>query len=210
MNPTIESIPLHPSQKRQAAETLAQAFRDDPIYTYVFPTIKERLPHTARMAEALITCSLRYGRVDTTPELTGVACWLRPGQTEMNLRRSLRTGFALQRAVIAFPKEARDRMLGMVGYMDKVHEQAMAKPHWYLWMIGVKPDIQGQGIGSRLLKPVLDQADADSKPCYLETETESNVAFYEKRGFTVATAEDVPNHNLKLWTMIREPHSKLP
>jgi len=205
MNPAIKIISLAPSKKELAVETLAQAFQDDPIYTYVFPTIEERLLYTARLAEAMVICCLRYGRVDTTVEVAGVACWLSPGQAEMNLWRSLRTGFALPRAVIAFPKEARERMLGMVEHMDKVHKQTMDRPHWYLWMIGVKPGSQGQGLGSSLLRPVLNQADAESTPCYLETETESNVAFYEKRGFAIATTENVPGHDLKLWTMIREP-----
>jgi len=72
-------------------------------------------------------------------------------------------------------------------------------------MIGVKPESRGLGIGSRLLQPVLEKADAAYLPCYLETETESNVAFCEKRGFAVATAQSVPGHDLKLWTMIRQP-----
>jgi ribosomal protein S18 acetylase RimI-like enzyme len=205
MNAPAEPVLLEPSQKGQAAETLAQAFRNDPMYAYVFPEIADRLRYTRRMAEALITCSLRYGQVYTTPALTGVACWLQPGQTEMNLWRSLRTGFALERAVIAFPKEARERMLGIVGHMDKLRKQAMQRPYWYLWIIGVRPDSQGQGIGSSLLRPVLRQADASSLPCYLETETESNVAFYDKRGFTVAAAQQVAGQGLRLWTMIREP-----
>ncbi len=198
-------IPLDPAAKRRAAETLAQAFRDDPVYTFVFPAIDDRLRYTARLAEALITSSLRYGEVYTTPDLTGVACWLRPGQTEFSFWQALRTGFPLQRAVMAFPKEARERMLSLVDYIDKLRRRTMQGPFWYLTIIGVSPTSQGKGVGSALLQPVLQQADAAATPCYLETETESNVAFYEKRGFAVVTAEELPGHPLKLWTMVRQP-----
>jgi len=90
--------------------------------------------------------------------------------------------------------------------MDKIHKQIMDdKPHWYLWVLGVAPDSQGKGIGSRLIQPVLDCSDKEQISCYLETETERNVAFYEKRGFEVVSEGEVPGYDLKLWSLLREP-----
>jgi len=42
-------------------------------------------------------------------------------------------------------------------------------------------------------------------PCYLETETERNVAFYAKLGFEVLNRLDFPGTPVHLWTMRRDP-----
>jgi ribosomal protein S18 acetylase RimI-like enzyme len=73
--------------------------------------------------------------------------------------------------------------------------------HWYLWVLGVQPDRQGQGFGGQLMAPILSQADRDGLPCYLETESERNVAFYRKHGFEVAHEGDIPGYGLRLWMM---------
>ncbi|MFH7028088.1 MAG: GNAT family N-acetyltransferase [Heteroscytonema crispum UTEX LB 1556] len=44
--------------------------------------------------------------------------------------------------------------------IEECHQQNMPQPHWYLSALGVAPSQQGQGIGSLLLQPVLQQADA--------------------------------------------------
>lgn len=55
----------------------------------------------------------------------------------------------------------------------------------YLWFIGVEPECQGQGEGSKLLKSVLDLAEDKKLPVCLETSTESNFKWYENFGFSL-------------------------
>ena len=43
--------------------------------------------------------------------------------------------------------------------------------HWYLMILGVVPADQGRGIGGALMQPVLEEADREGVPCYLETMT---------------------------------------
>jgi hypothetical protein len=50
------------------------------------------------------------------------------------------------------------------------------------------------------------EADAAGIPCYLETGTASNVAFYTKRGFRVIGQADV--HGSTLYGMVRPPQSQ--
>ena len=106
---------------------------------------------------------------------------------------------------MGFPPDARRRAMGVFDYTERLHQRAMPGPHWYLMALGVAPASQGQGIGSSLIQPVLAQADAAGLPCYLETETKRNVAFYQKHGFEALTAEKPPRHDLMLWTMARQP-----
>ena len=51
-------------------------------------------------------------------------------------------------------------------------------------------------IGAKLGKKV---------PLYLETETENNVAMYEKYGFKVVKKTTLPIINLPMWEMVRAP-----
>lgn len=201
---TLTVIRLSSEQKNRAAEMLAQAFRDDPLYSHIFPDVVQRTKSMRSLWRAVLTVTLRYGAVYTTSELHGVACWMRPGRPELGLWQILRTGFALQRAVARFPADARSRFLDIIGYVDRMHSQVMPQPHWYLWVLGVAPEHQGRGVGGQLLQPILAQADRDRLPCYLETESERNVAFYRQHGFKVIPA-DTPPQGVRLWLMARQP-----
>ena len=201
----VEVIPLQRSQVHRAGDILARAFQDDPLYAYILPDDQERHAHLPALFTALVKYTLVYGECTTTRALGGAACWLRPGNTDVTFWRILRTGFGLQTSVARISPQDRKRFLALMGYADDVHKRLMGRPHWYLWALGVHPDQQGQGIGSALLKPILDRADEEGLPCYLETQTEPNARFYEKRGFSVIESGDVPSHGVTFWTMVREP-----
>lgn len=60
---------------------------------------------------------------------------------------------------------------------------APVEPHWNLQVLGIRTQAQRQGLGSRLLQPVLSRADRDGVLCYLETADPANLAYYERFGF---------------------------
>ena len=74
---------------------------------------------------------------------------------------------------------------------------------WYINVIAVVPEAQAQGIGAALMGVVFDIADAAGLPCYLETETEANVAYYQRHGFDVRTEWDVAGDGPHMWGMLR-------
>jgi len=55
----------------------------------------------------------------------------------------------------------------------------------YLWLLGVAPDHQGEGLSSKLLNPKLAEADRLKLPVYLETTNPQNNPIYEHKGFEV-------------------------
>jgi ribosomal protein S18 acetylase RimI-like enzyme len=192
-------------QKTQATTSLALAFQHDPAYSYILSDESTRHRYLAALFGAVIGYSLKLGEVYTTAKVQGAACWLPPGRTQVTLWGLIRTGFGLQRAVAQFPADARKGFLEMLSYLEETHKRLMTAPHWYLWALGVHPDHQGRGIGGALLQPVLAQADQEGVPCYLETQTEANVSFYEKRGFRVVQTGNVEGHGVQLWMMARDP-----
>ena len=56
-------------------------------------------------------------------------------------------------------------------------------PHLYLDQLAVAAPHRRRGIGERLLRAVLADADRDRLPTFLETMTAANVAYYERFGF---------------------------
>jgi GNAT superfamily N-acetyltransferase len=70
--------------------------------------------------------------------------------------------------------------------------------------VGVPPEAQGQGRGSRLLAPVLDRCDEDGVPAYLEASTADNARLYERLGFeSREEVEALPG--VRVRPMWREP-----
>ncbi len=64
-------------------------------------------------------------------------------------------------------------------------------PMYYLWFIGVDPESQGTGIGSRLMNEVIEDSRAQSRPIFLETSTERNLPWYKKFGFDIYSDLDL-------------------
>ena len=79
------------------------------------------------------------------------------------------------------------------------------QPHWYLATLGTAVEQQGKGVGSALMRPVLEHCDAEGIPCYLESSKERNVPFYRRHGFEVVEEVPLPGDGPMLWTMWREP-----
>jgi ribosomal protein S18 acetylase RimI-like enzyme len=85
-----------------------------------------------------------------------------------------------------------------------MEEQHPAEPHWYLFFLGTRPERRSRGLGSALLRPVLDACDAQGLPAYLEATSERSAALYVRHGFEV-TGEIALPHGPSLWPMWREP-----
>lgn len=197
----IMAMRLAATQVDRAAAVLARAFRDDPIQRYVVSDDTRRAHLLPWIFGAAVRYCLPYGEVYTTPELGGVACWLPPGSGTTDTWGMLRSGKIL--APFRLGPAAFVRFMGLASYMTAERERVMPAPHWYLLAIGVEPARQGEGIGGELLGPVLARADASGLPCYLETQTERNVKFYENHGFMVASTGEACG--LHMWTMLRAP-----
>jgi ribosomal protein S18 acetylase RimI-like enzyme len=121
------------------------------------------------------------------------------------MRDTVLSRFAMPRAVAGFTRAERSRLLATLRQFDGRRATLVPEPHWYLEAIGVEPALQGQGVGTTLVRTVLDEADAAGTPAYLETETEPNVAFYESLGFEVAERHVATSVGVPVWLMVRQP-----
>lgn len=97
------------------------------------------------------------------------------------------------------------RLLQLREVMDKHHP--LDRPHEYLWFLGVTPEAQGHGVGSRLLKSHLDHLDAIGRPAFLETATEPNLRLYGRHGFQVIAEYRPGGDGPVNWAMWRDPQA---
>ena len=74
-------------------------------------------------------------------------------------------------------------------------------------VIGVEPDQRSRGLGSALVRMGITRADSDGTPIYVETNTDSNVGFYERHGFEVVEKTTVVGVGLPMWLMARRPET---
>ena len=88
-------------------------------------------------------------------------------------------------------------------YCMKLKKKYTDHKSWYMFDIVVRREMQKQGIGHRLMEPVLDALDKDGQDIYLETHNPDNVAFYEQFGFEVVEVGTVPGSDLDHYCMLR-------
>jgi GNAT superfamily N-acetyltransferase len=89
-------------------------------------------------------------------------------------------------------------------YDAAVHAAQEPGAFWYLGILATHPSRQGEGLASAVMAPAFERADADALPCCLETSTQQNRAFYERRGFTHAVEVDLPDAPTTWW-LTRRP-----
>jgi ribosomal protein S18 acetylase RimI-like enzyme len=191
------------AERPKAVETLVRAFQDDILKRTLAPELKNREPFTRWIYNGVVRYCSRYGLIQATDRVEGVACWLPPGKTTLSLWGMYTSWNMIPGPFVVAGRAVIDRFYRMQDVVDREHKRLVPRPHWYLWALAVRPENQGQGLGGQLLRPILEQADAGEMPVYLETQTEQNVRFYTRRGFDVIHFAEI--EGLRLWFMVREP-----
>ena len=182
------------------SKAMARAFYDDPVVgDWCFADASKRTRRLERFFELFLhRVYLTHDECHTTDELVGGAFWLPPGTWEIGAFEELR----LIARMATFTRGATPRILQALSTIEAKHPH---EPHYYLQFAGVEPERQGQGIGSQLLRPVLERCDRDGVPAYLEATCERNVALYERHGFALVEKISLPGGGPPLWRMWREP-----
>ncbi len=138
----------------------------------------------------------------TTDDQAGAALWLPPGRKGSTALESLRLMPALGRLAgwgrLRAVSEA-------VTTLERRRHHHCPQPHFYLSALGVEPARQGQGIGTALMRPVLDRCDAQAIPAYLETAGARNMPLYERSGFKVVEELTLSRAAIRGWLMLRRP-----
>jgi len=155
--------------------------------------------------ERTVESGLAIGRVDVCgdPPL-GVAVWLRrPALGEPEPPRPPRPSL---RDVL--PAEVIEALARFEAAMQRLRAIARPDRHVYLDEIGVLVAHRRQGIATALMEAGHRWADDLGLPIALDTDTDENVAFYERRGYEVMARERLPDTDRDLVAMRRRRPEK--
>ena len=179
----------------------ARAFYDDPLQAWAVPDASRRLELLQAMFE-LITrvISIPLGESYVDVGLGTAAFWVPPGRWGEPVAPEARDALRVLDGQLSSEITHRFAVANEV-----MHAAHPTEPHWYLQGLGTDPGVQRTGLGSAVLQPVLQRADATGVPCYLESTKATNVAFYERHGFSVLSTLDIAEEGPTLWAMWREP-----
>ncbi|MCU0552398.1 MAG: GNAT family N-acetyltransferase [Leptolyngbya sp. Prado105] len=199
----MDIVKLRSSEFDQASDQLAAAFSQDPLIGHFLCDDKAAV--LKQMSLALLNFAQPYDCTYTTAGGSkGVAVWLPPETSQFNLSQLWRV---VTSGLLTVPFYLRwDRILDFASFIGteiRLHNKTTPEPHWYLSMLGVSPECQGQGIGGKLLQPVLQEADRAKMPCYLETSTTGAVRFYQRQGFEIVHQGTFAG--CEYWAMKRNP-----
>ena len=182
-----------------AAQTLADAFFDDPMTVYLIPDERRRkraLPHyfasVLRLSRAsgVIETATRDGRVEAA------IVSMPPGTYPLPLLPQFREF----RTLLACGFTAAVRNFRDLPPIENAHPH---EPFWYVMYLGVDPAAQRSGLGGALLARTLARADAQSVPAYLVTMKRDNLAYYARFGFEVRDQLRMGKRGPDTWTLLR-------
>ena len=188
------------------AQVLARAFQADPGTMLVEPDDERRRQVFHPFFRTFLAASIADGADIVVPadRVNGVASWFGPhahGPSDGSM-----VAHGLLDVLAGFGDEATARLGPMTAELERQHAELMTEPHLRLEFFGVEPDAQGRGIGVALAEHGHRRADELGLPCYLETMTERNVGFYERRGYGVIETFTVGD-GVRVYAMRRDPRS---
>ena len=182
----------------EVLDVVSRGMRDNPQHVAAFGEDPEtrRRRFRALMAAAFSASDFSHALVARREDgvIVGVCGMLPPG----NCRPDLRQGLRLLPALLSIGPRAAGRLVRWMGAWQR-HDPK--ERHWHLGPLAVDAHLQGEGVGSRMMRVFCARMDAAGEDAYLETDKPINVRFYERFGFEVVGEEDVlsvPN-----WFMLR-------
>ena len=177
--------------RRALSAVLARAFHEDPVARFAYPRPAQRPKLLRRYARGRLRTLLPEELVFCDAAPHGAALWAPPDRWRVEPAELLRNGLFRRLPLMALGGAA----------VERAHP---SQPHYYLSMLGVEPAAQGRGLGSRLLRPMLDRMDGEGVPGYLESSSPRNIDFYARHGFRVTGEVKLPRGPV-LWLMWRDP-----
>jgi ribosomal protein S18 acetylase RimI-like enzyme len=181
------------------AAQLAKTFWDDPVTSHIFKKDDRREKGLrAYFGTQMRADYLPFGGCYVADGYKGAAVWAPAGKPLLTGAKGVLTMLP----VLPYVATNLVTTLRILNLIERHHPH---EPHWYLASLGTAVDVQGQGIGTALMQPVLEHCDGEGLPCYLESSKERNVPFYRRHGFEVVQELSLPGNGPPIWTMWRDP-----
>lgn len=185
----LEIGALDASEIEEALGVVVRGMRDNPLHVAVFgenPEVRARRIHRLLGGAFAVLGLHRHALAARSGDgrIVGVVGVQPPGECRPSIAQQLRL---LPRMLSTGPR-ATGRAASWMGVWAKRDPDG---PHWHVGPVAVDANLQGIGVGSRLMRVFSARMDAARGDAYLETDKPENVRFYERFGFEVIGEEEV-------------------
>ncbi|MCL6282123.1 GNAT family N-acetyltransferase [Ruegeria sp. 2012CJ41-6] len=169
--------PLRRGEHKLIGAIIGESFTGDPVNEFLLGPQPAITAFNVYVARELY---LKHGFGHVAEDHSAGTMWLPPGVSKhIAFHKMLPTLAALLRH--SGPR----RLIRALPADDEFARHRPKEPHFYLYAIGTTLAGRGKGMGGKLLKAGLEQADKAGLPAYLESSKEENIGFYRNYGFEV-------------------------
>jgi GNAT superfamily N-acetyltransferase len=163
--------------KTRIIEILCQSFQNDPQINYILGSNGNKNKKLLRLMAYSFEFGLANGKVEISEDKNSVAIWKSSNSKKMTINlfyesilffftfgwSGIKRISAMEKKIAAF-------------YPDKTIFN-------YLWILGTNPNEQGKGYGTAILSKAINNFEQNKVPIYLETSTDSNLKYYQRKRF---------------------------
>lgn len=160
-------------------DILSDSFDENQSVNYIITQDQHRKVRIRALMNYSFEICYRFGAVYLSSDRAACALVLYPDQKKFSLATTcldlklVFNAIGLTRAAKAMSRES------------AIKSNYPQEPIYYLWFLGVLGANQHAGIGTQLLKEVIQDSQMQKRPVYLETSTLNNILWYQKKGFEV-------------------------
>lgn len=184
-----------PRDVHAVTTSLAEAFSTDPVWSWAFPEPAQQHVWWRFWVESAVP----QGWVRMTDGAEAAAVWIPPGGVECAPEDEAHCDPLLQVLV----GSRRPLLVEMLERFEANHPRDV--PHFYLSLLGTADAHRGCGLGMALLAENLARIDEKHGAAYLESSNPANLARYESVGFERVGEFPLPEGDVVVTTMWRDP-----
>jgi len=173
------------NDKMLVVDILSNSFNDNMSVNYIIKQDRKRLQRIKRLMEYSFEVCMMFGDVFLSEDRKACALILMPDKKKTNFK-SILLDIKLITSCIGLSNIK--KALQRESKINRLHPKELM---YYLWFIGVDPNEQNKGIGSKLLGDIINEAMKNNGSIYLETSTLKNIPWYEKLGFEIYNELDL-------------------
>jgi ribosomal protein S18 acetylase RimI-like enzyme len=182
----IKVVELH---KKQVVDILTKSFDNNKNVNYVVKQDRKRIERILSLMEYTFDYYVNSGEIYLTDDQAGAMVLVFPGKSP-GIATSMRLNLRLIVKSIGLA-----RVIKVLNWKSRTGKYLPKSPCIYIDFVGVSPNRQRGGLGSKLIKKAIERSQETKLPIYLITSMPENLPFYSLFDFEVYK-EIIINHKI--------------